>query len=140
MAEERRVLEHRPAVEHRIDPRMMCAELVEVYWKDKAGRRHRDVANLEDISLSGACVQLETPVQKGTRITMNYGDGEMPASVRYCLYRDSAYFLGLQFEDGCKWSTKRFRPQYMLDPRELVLRAAKRKRANEAPAPGKGHP
>ncbi len=116
---------------------MMCAELVEVRWDDKAGRRHRDVANLEDISLSGACVQLETPVQKGTRITVNYGDGEMPATVRYCLYRDLAYFLGLQFDDGCKWSTKRFRPQYMLDPRELVLRAAKHKRTGAAPAPGK---
>jgi len=134
--QERRVVENRPAVEQRIDPRMMCAELVEVQWNDKAGHLHRDVANLEDISLSGACVQLETPLQKGTRITVKYGDGEMPATVRYCLYRDLAYFLGVQFEDGCKWSTKRFRPQYMLDPRELVLRAAKRKRADEA-APGK---
>ena len=124
-------------VEQRIDPRMMCAELVEVLWKDKAGRLHRDVANLEDISLSGACVQLEKPVQKGTRITVNYGDGEMPATVRYCLYRDLAYFLGVQFDDGCKWSTQRFRPQYMLDPRELVLRAAKRKRAGENAIPGK---
>jgi len=113
---------------------MMCAELVEVHWNDKAGRLHRDVANLEDISLSGACVQLETPLLKGSRIIVNYGDGEMAATVRYCLYRDSAYFLGLQFEEGCKWSTKRFKPQYMLDPRELVLRATKRRRA-AAPAP-----
>jgi len=114
---------------------MMCAELVEVHWNDKTGRLHRDVANLEDISLSGACVQLETPVQKGTRVTVNYGDGEMPATVRYCLYRDLSYFLGLQFEEGCKWSTKRFRPQYMLDPRELVLRAAKRHRVAESAGP-----
>lgn len=111
---------------------MMCAELVEVRWNDKAGRQHRDVANLEDISLSGACVQLETPVSKGTHITVNYGSGEMPATVRYCLYRDLAYFLGLQFDDGCTWSTKRFRPQYMLDPRELVLRTTKRKRTDAA--------
>jgi hypothetical protein len=131
---EQRLIETKPAIEQRIDPRMMCAELVEVHWNDKAGRRHRDVANLEDISLSGACLQLERPVQKGTHITVNYGDGEMPATVRYCLYRDLAYFLGLQFDDGCKWSTKRFRPQYMLDPRELVLRAAKRKREDKAPA------
>jgi len=134
-AEERRAVEPRQAVEQRIDPRMMCAELVEVRWNDRAGRLHRDVANLEDISLSGACVQLETPVQKGTRITVNYGDGEMTATVRYCLYRDLAYFLGLQFEEGCKWSTKRFRPQYMLDSRELVLRAARRRRAGEPAEP-----
>jgi PilZ domain len=131
-----RMVERRETVEQRIDPRMMCAELVVLHWHDKAGRRHRDVANLEDISLSGACVQLERPVQKGTHITVNYGGGEMPATVRYCLYRDLAYFLGLQFDDGCRWSTKRFRPQYMLDPRELVLRAAKRNRADGAP-PGK---
>jgi PilZ domain len=137
IATDRGVVEKKQAVEQRIDPRMMCAELVEVHWNDKAGRLHRDIANLEDISLSGACVQLETHVQKGTRVTVNYGDGEMPATVRYCLYRDLSYFLGLQFEEGCKWSTKRFRPQYMLDPRELVLRAAKRHRTSEAAAPRK---
>ena len=115
----------------------MCAELVEVHWRDKAGRLRRDVANLEDISLSGACVQLETPVQKGTHIVVDYGKGEMPATVRYCLYRNLAYFLGLQFEDGCKWSVKRFRPQYMLDPRSLVMRAAKRKRMEKARPSGK---
>jgi hypothetical protein len=132
--------EQRSAGEQRIDPRMLCAELVEVHWKDKTGRLYRNVANLEDISLSGACIQLEAPIQKGTRITVNYGDGEMPATVRYCLYRDSAYFLGLQFEDGCKWTTKRFRPQYMLDPRELVLRASKRHRADGAGAPPRATP
>jgi PilZ domain len=114
--------------EQRLDPRMMCAELVELEWKDKTGRVFRNVANLEDISVSGACVQLETPVQKGTRVTVKYGGGEMAATVRYCLYRDLAHFLGLEFAEGCKWTTKRFRPQYMLDPRDLVIRAANRHR------------
>jgi hypothetical protein len=115
----------------------MCAELVEAHWNDKAGRLPGDAANLEDISLSGACVQLETPVEKGTRITVNYGDGEMPATSALAWIETWAYFLGLQFENGCEWSTKRFRPQSMLDPRELVLRAAKRRRADEAASPEK---
>ncbi len=33
---------------------MLCADLVDVRWKDKSGRACRAVANLEDISQSGA--------------------------------------------------------------------------------------
>ena len=41
---------------------MLCADLVDVQWKDKNGRVCRAVANLEDISLSGACVQVDSPI------------------------------------------------------------------------------
>ena len=41
---------------------MLCADLVDVQWKDKNGRVRRAVANLEDISLSGACVQVDAPI------------------------------------------------------------------------------
>src|SRR5690348_15455415 len=47
--------------ERRIEPRMLCAELVELRWRDKHGFERRDMANLEDISLSGACLQTEKP-------------------------------------------------------------------------------
>ena len=46
-------------MDRRIEPRLLCADLVDVQWKDQTGRVRRSVANLEDISLSGACLQVE---------------------------------------------------------------------------------
>lgn len=127
--------------ERRIDSRLLCADLVETIWMDATGRPQRQVANLEDISLCGICLQTETQVATGTRITMSYGDGELIGTVRYCVLRDGGYFLGIQFEEGCRWSTQHFRPQHLVDPRELVEQAVRRHlahpqaRATNLPAP-----
>lgn len=112
--------------DRRSDPRLLCAELVEIIWTDKSGRPRRRVANLEDISLTGICLQVETLIPEGTLITMRYGDGELVGAVRYCALRDGAHFLGVRFEEGCRWSTQHFRPQHLLDPQELVDRAVRR--------------
>jgi hypothetical protein len=121
--------------ERRTDPRLLCAELVEVSWKDASGRQRRRVANLEDISLTGICLQMESRLPEGALLSMNYGDGELVGTVRYCVFRDNAYFVGIRFEEGCRWSTKHFRPQHLLDPRELVDRVLRRHEASPGPAP-----
>ncbi|MBV9295508.1 MAG: hypothetical protein JO145_08035 [Acidobacteriaceae bacterium] len=121
--------------ERRTDTRMLCAELVEVIWKDQSGRERRRIANLEDISLCGICLQVENPMQPGTEVTMRYGDGNLVGIVRYCAFRDEGYFLGIQFEEGCQWSTQHFRPEHLLDPRELVEQAMRRHHAaSDSPA------
>lgn len=116
--------------ERRTDSRLLCADLVETSWQDASGRQQRHVANLEDISLCGICLQAETQVATGTRISMCYGDGELVGTVRYCVFRDRGYFLGIEFEEGCRWSTQHFRPQHLIDPRELVEQAMRRHLAN----------
>jgi len=93
--------------------------LVEVKWKDKSGRDRRAVANLEDISTSGACLQLDVAVPLHTMVSINYPSGELAGKVRYCVYREIGYFLGVQFEKGLKWSQKNFRPMHLFDPRRL---------------------
>ncbi len=106
--------------ERRTDNRLLCAELVEAIWTDHRGSEWRRIANLEDISLSGVCIQLETAVLPGTPMTINYGDGQLVGRVRYCMFRQGSHFLGIELEDGCRWSTKHFRPKHLVDPRELV--------------------
>jgi hypothetical protein len=112
--------------ERRVDTRLLCAELVELNWKDKSARQHRRVVNLEDISLSGACLQSEMPILRGTEVTLLYGDGELVGSVCYCFYRDLGYFIGIEFGPGCRWSSKHFRPRHLLNPKRLVEQAARR--------------
>ncbi len=113
-------------LDRRTEPRILCADLVDVQWKDPTGRTRRVLANLEDISLSGACVQLETPVPIQTIIKITYPKGVLLGIVRYCVFREIGYYLGIEFEEGSRWSLRQFKPQHMLDPRRLVLRSMNR--------------
>ena len=110
----------------RLEPRMLCADLVEVDWRNKSGLLLTTVMNLEDISLSGACIQSEVQVHRGTRLSIRWGNGVLPGIVRYCVYCEIGYFLGVEFTDGCKWPTNEFRPKHLLDPRQLVGRVIRR--------------
>ncbi len=114
--------------------RFLCAELVEARWKDKAGKLRRKVGNLEDISRFGACLQMEGPVPLETSVTLRCDGLDLTGVVKYCFYRDSSYFLGLEFEEGTQWSRLRFRPQHMLDPGDLVRRSSRRPGAESRPA------
>jgi hypothetical protein len=105
---------------------MLCAELVELRWRDKHGIEREETAHLEDISLSGACLQIERPLMWGTPLTIRYGNGELVGKVCYCVYRDWGYFLGIEFTGNCKWSSRHFKPQHLLDPRTLVARASRK--------------
>ena len=40
-------------IDRRVEHRLLCADLVDVQWKDPSGRVRHGVANLEDISISG---------------------------------------------------------------------------------------
>jgi hypothetical protein len=113
-------------LDKRTEPRMLCADLVDVDWKDKTGRTKKGVANLEDISLSGACLQMDHPIPLHTQVRIRYPKGQLHGKVRYCVYREIGYFLGVEFEAGCRWSQHNFRPQHLLDPRRLVTRSINR--------------
>ena len=60
---------------------MLCADLVDIQWRDQNGRLRRGVANLEDISLSGACLQVERPVALGSPLQISYPKGELTGKV-----------------------------------------------------------
>ena len=106
--------------ERRYEARMLCADLVDLHWIDKAGTAKRAIANLEDISSSGACLQLEIPLPLRTTVEMTHPGGRLSGYVRYCVYREIGYFVGIQFEDGSRWSRRVFKPMHMLDPRGLL--------------------
>ncbi len=113
-------------LDRRTEPRMLCADLVDLQWKDKAGRTKKVLANLEDISLCGACLQVELPVPPQTVVKIAHPKGELVGKVRYCVYREIGYFLGIEFEEGCRWIQREFKPRHLLDPRRLVNRSVNR--------------
>lgn len=110
-------------LDRRNEIRMLCADLVDIQWKDKAGRTKRAVANLEDISRTGACIQVDAPIPLQTQLRITYPKGKLEGKVRYCVYREIGYFLGVEFQGDSRWSEGEFKPQHMLDPRRLSGRA-----------------
>jgi hypothetical protein len=121
-------------LDRRVELRMLCADLVDVKWRDQTGRTRRGVANLEDISLSGACLQVDRPVALGTALLISYPKGELTGRVKYCVFREIGYFLGIEFEPGSRWSQRHYRPQHLLDPRRLVTRVTNRLKSYTPPS------
>lgn len=106
-------------VESRLESRLLCADLVQVEWRAANGRMRREDANLEDISVSGACLQLESAIPVGAVVRIVHEKGSLIGKIRYCVYRDVGYFAGVQFNPTSKWSTRIFRPMHLLDPHRL---------------------
>ena len=105
---------------------MLCADLVDVSWRDAAGKTKRAQAVLEDISASGACLQLETPVPLGAVLHWRSPKKDFAGVVRYCVYREIGYFAGVQFDPASRWSKAKYRPQHLLDLERLIADRGRR--------------
>ena len=113
--------------ERRFNNRLLCAELVELEFRDAGGRSRRRVVNLEDISKFGVCLQSDVKVPDETKVNISYGEGRLVGVVRYCVFRDTSYFLGIELLEGGHWFQERFKPKHLLDPRQLVHRVLDRR-------------
>ncbi len=98
----------------RREDRELCADLVQVQWKDAGGVQHEEWAILEDISTSGACLEIEQPVETDAVVTLQFAADKLQARVKYCNPENSKYFLGVQFEQGYRWSRRKFKPQHLI--------------------------
>jgi PilZ domain len=114
----------------RAEVRMLCADMLEVCWKSASGRKCRSTALLEDISRSGMCLQFEIPLAIGTEVQIHCPGEKLAGTVRYCVYREIGYFVGVELDQGRPWSRQQFEPQHLLDLEELVLRSANRADGN----------
>lgn len=110
--------------ERRLEGRLLCADMVDVEWKDKSGWLRTSTALLEDISSSGACLQMDVPIPARSVVHIRHSKGALPGEVRYCSFRDIGYFVGLQFAEEQKWSRRLFRPKHVLDLQKMKVRKA----------------
>jgi hypothetical protein len=98
----------------RTEDRELCADLVKIEWEPESGPLRSDWAILEDISSSGACLQVEQPILPDTIIFLNFPDHRCQARIEYCNYGRMNYLLGVRFEKGYRWSRRRFKPDHLL--------------------------
>jgi hypothetical protein len=100
--------------ERRSEPRFMCSDLVKVRIQDAAGTREV-TANLEDISPSGACVQLEDAALAGADIEVICDKCRLKGKVSYCRFAALGYDVGIAFHKQSSWNRRRFAPKHLLE-------------------------
>ncbi len=108
--------------ERRSEPRLLCADMVEVRWLDHWGRPRQTTALLEDIASAGACIQFEMEIPEGTQLRITCTQGTLEGTVRYCIYREIGYFVGVQFAEGNRWLREEYEPQHLLDLQKMAER------------------
>lgn len=123
------------SIEKRSGTRYWCSDLVQVSTKDGIRWKRAGVAVLEDISVHGACLQMEAPIKKGTAIRFRHSSWTGRGVVKYCYFREIGYFIGMEFAEDSRWSPQAFQPKHMVDPQEIV--AARLQRRTKAA--GAGH-
>jgi hypothetical protein len=108
--------------ERRSEPRFMCADLVTVRIEDADGAREVG-ANLEDISPSGACIQLDAAVTAGADVEVMCGKCRLKGKVANCRYSALGYDVGIVFNEKGSWNRKRFTPKHLLKVPTVILPA-----------------
>jgi hypothetical protein len=108
-------------LERRWERRLLCADLVQIKWKNEAGEACDLTALLEDISPSGACLQTDSPIPVNTLLQLQHGRTRLKATVSYCAYREIGYFMGVTFTAKQRWSQRMFRPKHLVDPAKLNI-------------------
>ena len=81
------------------------------------------MANLEDICATGLCLQSELRIPEGASISIRYAGGELCGKVRYCVFREIGFLIGIEFEEGSRWSKEDFRPEHLLDMEQVTEEA-----------------
>ena len=97
----------------RREDRELCADLVRVRWKVGSGPVQSEWAILEDISASGACLGFEEPIPPDTIISLQFPKERCQARIKYCKYDKTKYLLGIEFEEGYRWSRRKFKPDHL---------------------------
>lgn len=112
--------------DRRREPRMLCADLVTVIWIDQKGIERREIANLEDFSEHGACLQMESEIASGTPVQLIAGEAQIKGEARYSREDELGWFIGIQMAAGTSWPKDGFQPKHILDPRLLLADRALR--------------
>jgi hypothetical protein len=98
----------------RNEDRELCADLVKVQWKNESGADKSEWAILGDISPSGACLEADEPIPPDTMVSLQFPRDHCQARIKYCTFDKVNYLIGVQFEQGYRWSRRRFKPEHLI--------------------------
>jgi hypothetical protein len=92
--------------DRRFDLRVHLEVPVSLSWTDPTGQTLQGPAHLTDVSRSGASVRAQQPVKVGSSLSFGYQDQAFAGKVTHCVSDPSGYLLGIEFDDGYRWSPR----------------------------------
>jgi PilZ domain len=95
--------------------RNLCAEFIQISWTDDEGQSRSELATLEDISPTGACIQLEFPIPAETEVALHYPKGRYRGTIKYSALEKTGYIHGTEFHEPDRWSKDDFEPSHLLE-------------------------
>jgi hypothetical protein len=114
----------RYACERRGSKRLLCSDLVQLSWQDAKGECFREVAILENLSLSGVGLFTGVPIPQNAEIRLAGAEAVLTGRVKRCVFRENGYVVGIELNDDSKWAQEpgyKFVPQHLLDVSLLDL-------------------
>src|ERR1700726_1575914 len=79
-----------------IEPRTVLWAVAEISWEDQTGTPYHAPATLEDISVSGACIRVKTPVTVGSKLVVKWQREQFFAVARNCRSDGRDFLLGVR--------------------------------------------
>lgn len=79
-----------------LEPRMTLWAVAEISWEDSTGTPFHAPATLEDISVSGAGIRVQTPVTVGSKVTVKWKREQFSAIARNCRSDGREFLLGVR--------------------------------------------
>lgn len=117
-------IQKRQACERRGSKRLLCSDLVQLSWQDAKGEYFREVAILENLSLSGVGLFTGVPLPPNVEIHLAGAHAVLRGKVKQCVFRENGYIVGIELDDDSKWAQepgRSFLPQHLLDVSLLDL-------------------
>jgi hypothetical protein len=71
------------------------ADMISVEVEDRPKHWQRIQANLEDISPSGACFEVDKPIPADASVRLICRDYRVIGTVRHCTFRETGYSVGV---------------------------------------------
>lgn len=108
----------RRTCERRGSKRLLCSDLVQVQWTDAKGTPYREIAILENLSLTGVGLFTGVAIAEGTVLRIGFNDVQLSGCVRACVFRENGYIVGLELDSDSKWAQSAGRqifPEHLLD-------------------------
>ena len=109
-----------PLRNRRIDSRYLCADLVRVDWIAGEDDTRSIEGVIDDISHSGASLELEEPLPSGASVVIWLHDAFFAGLVRYCVFRDYTYLAGVEFSSSTPWTAGAVQPEHLTNLNALV--------------------
>jgi hypothetical protein len=109
---------NRYACERRKSKRLLCSDLVQIYWQHPDGTPCRDIAILENVSAAGVGLFTGVPIPDHTEVCVTGSDMELTGRVTECVFRENGYIVAMELhqksgrEQRCPSD---FVPEHLLD-------------------------